>query len=66
MSAATDDRVSNLIHAYFALPHDQYSEMVEDLRRAGGLTPLEVRVLKDQLLFIHSDTIIRQVGLAGT
>ena len=58
-----DDRVSNIVEAYFHRPRSLYAEMVEEIKTKGGLTAKEVRLLKDRLIFIHSDTIIRQAGL---
>jgi hypothetical protein len=40
--------------------------MITEVRNEGGLTPAEVRTLKDRLLFVHSDTIIRQAGLSDS
>ena len=57
------DRISKIVDAYFNRPRSQYAEIVAEVRREGGLTPAEVRILKDRLLFIDSDTIIRQAGL---
>ena len=58
-----EDRVSNVIQAYFHRPRSLYAEIVTEIRTEGGLTPAEVRALKDRLAFIHSDTIIRQAGM---
>ena len=58
-----DDRISNVIQAYFHTPRSHYAEIVEEIRTRGGFTPAEVRALKDRLVFIHSDTIIRQAGM---
>jgi len=66
MSPQIEDRVSSIIHAYFTLPRTEYAEVISEVRNEGGLTPAEVRTLKDQLFFIHSDTIIRQAGLSET
>jgi hypothetical protein len=66
MSPQSEDRVSSIIQAYFALPRAEYAEMITEVREKGGLTPAEVRMLKDRLLFIHSETIIRQAGLSDT
>ena len=58
-----DDRVSSIIEAYFQRPRSRYAEIVAQIRTKGGLSAREVRLLKDRLIFIHSDTIIRQAGL---
>jgi hypothetical protein len=58
-----DDRVSSIIEAYFYRPRSRYAEIVAQIKTKGGLTAREVRLLKDRLIFIHSDTIIRQAGL---
>jgi len=57
------ERVSKLIDAYFKQPREKYAELVTEIREKGGLTSTEVRVLKDKLLYVHSDTIVRQAGL---
>ena len=57
------ERVQKLIEAYFGQPREKYAEVVFEVRNKGGLTSTEVKALKDRLLFVHSDTIVRQVGL---
>jgi hypothetical protein len=57
------ERVKKLIEAYFGEPRERYAEVVLEVRNNGGLTSSEVKALKDRLLFVHSDTIVRQVGL---
>jgi hypothetical protein len=57
------ERVGRLIDAYFRQPREKYAELVTEIREKGGLTSNEVRALKDKLLFVHSDTIVRQAGL---
>ncbi|HEY6331918.1 MAG TPA: hypothetical protein VI756_21500 [Blastocatellia bacterium] len=57
------ERVGKLIDAYFKQPREKYAELVTEIREKGGLTSNEVRVLKDKLLYVHSDTIVRQAGL---
>jgi len=59
-----DDRVSSIIEAYFYRPRSRYAEIVAQIKTKGGLTAREVRLLKDRLIFIHSDTIIRQAGMS--
>jgi hypothetical protein len=59
-----ENRISLIIQAYFSLPRNEYAQMITEVRVGGGLTPGEVRTLKDSLPFIHSDTIIRQAGLS--
>jgi hypothetical protein len=66
MGSQVENRVSGIIQAYFTLPHNEYAEIITGVRSEGGLTPAEVRTLKDQLLFVHSDTIIRQAGLSDS
>jgi hypothetical protein len=63
MSQGRKDRVSEIIEAYYNSPRAKYVDVVSQVKEEGGLTPAEVRKLKDRLLFIHSDTIIRQAGL---
>jgi len=57
------ERVQKLIEAYFGEPRERYAEVVLEVRNRGGLTSSEVKALKDRLLFVHSDTIVRQAGL---
>jgi len=57
------ERVTRLIDAYFREPREKYAELVTAIREQGGLTSSEVRALKDKLLYVHSDTIVRQAGL---
>jgi hypothetical protein len=57
------ERVQKLIDAYFGEPRERYAEVVLEVRNNGGLTSSEVKALKDRLLFVHSDTIVRQAGL---
>jgi len=64
MGRKIQDRVSKIIDAYFNFPRDVYARIVSDIRTDGGLLPQEVRLLKDRLPFIHSDTIIRQAGMS--
>jgi hypothetical protein len=59
-----ENRIALIINAYFNLPRGEYAQLVTEVRINGGLTPAEVRTLKDRLAFIHSDTIIRQAGLS--
>jgi hypothetical protein len=64
MTSQNENRATRIIEAYFTFPRREYAQMVEEVRMNGGLTPSEVRTLKDRLLFIHSDTIIRHAGLS--
>ena len=57
------ERVVKLIDAYFREPREKYAELVSEIRAKGGLTSNEVRHIKDKLLYVHSDTIVRQAGL---
>jgi len=57
------ERVQKLIEAYFREPRERYAEVISEVRNDGGLTSSEVKALKDRLLFVHSDTIVRQAGL---
>jgi hypothetical protein len=57
------ERVLRLIDAYFRQPREKYAELISEIREKGGLTSSEVRTLKDKLLYVHSDTIVRQAGL---
>lgn len=66
MNPQVEDRVASIIQAYFTLPRTEYAEMIREVRNEGGLTPAEVRTLKDRLLFVHSDTIIRHAGLSDS
>ena len=63
MRGRSQDRVMKIIDAYFNLPWNKYADIIAEVRMRGGLTAVEVQSLKDRLLFIHSDTIIRQAGL---
>jgi len=63
MSQGSKDRVPEIIEAYYNSPRGKKVDVVSQVKEAGGLTPAEVRKLKDRLLFIHSNTIIRQAEL---
>jgi hypothetical protein len=63
MESLASDRVGKLIEAYFSEPREKYAELVHEIRKNGGLTSTEVRKIKDKLLYVHSDTIVRQAGL---
>ncbi|HKV38658.1 MAG TPA: hypothetical protein VJX67_05560 [Blastocatellia bacterium] len=63
MTASVEDRISALIEAYFTFPRDRYAALVAQIRQTGGLTSSEVRALKDRVVYIHSDTILRHAGL---
>ena len=62
MPSAQEDRSSKLIEAYFELPKNQYAEIVTEIKTLGGLNPLEAKVIEEQLVHVHSSTILRHTG----
>jgi len=56
------DRVSELLAAYFNQPYDEYGEAVLEIRESGGLDSDEVRLIQSQVLLIDACTILRQSG----
>ena len=56
------DRVSGLLAAYFTQPYVEYGEVALEIRDKGGLTPEEVRLIKNQVLYVDALTLIRHTG----
>ena len=56
------DRVSGLLAAYFTQPYVEYGEVALEIRDKGGLTPEEVRLIKNQVLYVDAQTLIRHTG----
>lgn len=62
MTSAQDDRSSKLIEAYFNLPKNQYADIVTEIKTNGGLSPVEAKTIEEQLVYVHSSTILRHTG----
>ena len=60
----SQDRISGLLATYFTQPYVDYGEAVLEIRSNGGLTAEEVQHIKNQLLRIDANTIIRHAGTA--
>ncbi len=56
------DRVSGLLAAYFSQPYVEYGEVALEIRDKGGLTPEEVRLITNQVLYVDAQTLIRHTG----
>ena len=62
MPSVQDDRSSKVIEAYFHLPKNQYAEIVKEIDTSGGLNSMEAKMIEDQLVYVHSSTILRHTG----
>lgn len=58
------DRVSGLLAAYFTQPYVEYGDVVLEIREAGGLTPAEVTDIKNKVLRVDANAMIRHTGSA--
>lgn len=61
-----DDRVSSLLDAYFTQPYVDYGDVVLEIRSSGGLTSQEVGLIKNRVLCIDANAIIRHAGISET
>lgn len=61
----SQDRVSGLLAAYFTHPYVEYGEVVLEIRTSGGLTVEEARIIKNQILRVDANAIIRHAGMSG-
>jgi|GEM_PF-3447871 len=59
-----NDRVSDLLAAYFNQPYVEYGDVVLDIRTNGGLTAEEARLIENRVLCVDAHTIIRQAGIS--
>jgi hypothetical protein len=59
-----EDRVNNLLAAYFTQPYVEYGDVALDIRDSGGLTTEEVRAIKSQVSLVDANAMIRQTGSA--
>ena len=60
----SQDRVSGLLAAYFTQPYVEYGDVVLEIREAGGLTPAEVTDIKNKVLRVDANAMIRHTGSA--
>ena len=58
----SQDRVSNLLTAYFTWPYVDYGEVALEIKSNGGLTLEEVQLIKNRVLSIDAKTMIRHTG----
>jgi len=56
------DRVSGLLAAYFTQPYVEYGEVALEIRSNGGLTLEEVQLIKNRVLYIDANAMIRHTG----
>jgi hypothetical protein len=56
------DRVSGLLTAYFTQPYVEYGDVVLEIRNNGGLTSEEVRVIRNNVLHVDANAMIRHTG----
>jgi len=57
-----DDRISDLLTAYFTLPYDQYGDIAQEIKDSGGLTSDEVRTIQAKVLRVDANALIRHTG----
>jgi len=56
------DRVSGLLATYFTKPYVEYGDVVREIRNNGGLTSEEVRVIRNKVLSVDANAMIRHTG----
>jgi len=56
------DRVSDLLAAYFTQPYVEYGDVVLEIRNNGGLTSEEVRVIRNKVLNVDANAMIRHTA----
>jgi hypothetical protein len=56
------DRVNGLLAAYFNQPYPEYGEVVLEIRYSGGLDSDEVRLIRNRVLLVDANAIIRHSG----
>lgn len=62
----SQDRVSGLLAAYFNQPYPEYGEVVLEIRYSGGLTSEETRLIRNRVLLVDANAIIRHSGTTET
>lgn len=57
-----EDRVSELLTAYFDQPYPDYGEVVLEIRNSGGLNTEEVQLIQTRVLLVDANAILRHSG----
>lgn len=62
-STKTEDRSTRVIQAYFEKPKNEYARLIQEIKNQGGLSVFEAIRIQDELLPVHSRTILRHTGV---
>ena len=57
-----EDRVSELLTAYFYHPYPDYGDVVLEIRNNGGLSAEEVQLVQTRVLLVDANAILRHSG----
>lgn len=60
----SQDRVTDLLAAYFSQPYVDYGDVVIEIKNSGGLTSEEVQKIRSKVLAIDANAMIRHTGSA--
>jgi hypothetical protein len=60
----SQDRVTDLLAAYFSQPYVDYGDVVIEIKNSGGLTSEEVQKIRSRVLAIDANAMIRHTGSA--
>jgi len=60
----SQDRVTDLLAAYFTQPYVDYGDVVTEIKNTGGLTSEEVRKIRNSVLTVDANAMIRHTGSA--
>jgi hypothetical protein len=56
------NRVTDLLAAYFTQPYVEYGDVALEIRDSGGLTSEEVQTIKNKVSFVDANALIRHTG----
>ena len=60
----SQDRVTDLLAAYFSQPYVDYGDVAIEIKNSGGLSSEEVRKIRSSVLAIDANALIRHTGSA--
>ena len=58
----SQDRVTDLMAAYFSQPYVDYGDVATEIKNSGGLTSEEVQKIRSKVLDIDANAMIRHTG----
>jgi len=58
----SQDRVTDLLAAYFSQPYVDYGDVVIEIKNSGGLTSEEVQKIRSRVLAVDANAMIRHTG----